>query len=77
LNYKSTFYFRKKIPTLRILDTHVALLEEIRQQAMKDLGINIVFEPKGSAAVLQKAASRPGSFDLYEHIVIKIMVLSK
>jgi putative spermidine/putrescine transport system substrate-binding protein len=44
---------------------------------MKDLGINIVFEPKGSAAVLQKAASRPGSFDLYENIVIKIMALSK
>ena len=63
---KSTFCFRKKTPTLRTLGTHVTLQEEIRQQAMKDLGINIVFEPKGSAAVLQKAASRPASFDLYE-----------
>ena len=60
------FVYAKKIPTLRVLGTHVTLQEEIRQQAMQDLGINLIFEPKGSAAVLQKAASKPESFDLYE-----------
>jgi putative spermidine/putrescine transport system substrate-binding protein len=59
LNLKAHFIFAQKIPTLRILGTHVALLEEIRQQAMKDLGINIVFEPKGSAAALQKPRVDP------------------
>jgi len=63
---KAPFVYAKKTPTLRILGTHVTLQEEIRQQAMKDLGINLVFEPRGSAAVLQKAASKPDSFDLYE-----------
>jgi putative spermidine/putrescine transport system substrate-binding protein len=63
---KVPFVFAKKTPTLRILGTHVTLQEEIREQAMKDLGINLIFEPKGSAAVLQKAASKPESFDLYE-----------
>jgi putative spermidine/putrescine transport system substrate-binding protein len=51
---------------LRVLGTHVTLREQIRQQAQKDLGIEIIFEPKGSAAVLQKASTRPESFDLYE-----------
>ncbi len=63
---KAPFVFAKKTPTLRVMGTFVTLQEEIRQQAMKDLGINLVFEPRGSAAVLQKAASKPGSFDLYE-----------
>jgi len=63
---KAPFVYAKKTPSLRILGTHVTLQEEIRQQAMKDLGINLIFEPKGSAAVLQKAASKPESFDLYE-----------
>jgi putative spermidine/putrescine transport system substrate-binding protein len=63
---KAPFVYAKKTPTLRILGTHVTLQEEIREQAMKDLGINLIFEPKGSAAVLQKAASKPESFDLYE-----------
>ncbi|MDA9004128.1 extracellular solute-binding protein [bacterium] len=64
---KAPFVYAKKTPpTLRILGTHVTLQEDIRQQAMKDLGINLIFEPKGSAAVLQKAANNPESFDLYE-----------
>ena len=72
---KAPFVFSKKIPTLRILGTHVTLQEEIREQAMKDLGINLIFEPKGSAAVLQKAASKPESFDLYEQWSNSIDVL--
>lgn len=51
---------------LRVLGTHVTLQETIRQRAMKDLGIEILFEPKGSAHVVQKASTRPESFDLYE-----------
>lgn len=65
----------KKTPTLRVMGTHVTLQEELRKKAMKDLGINIIFEPKGSAAVLQKAASNPGSFDLYEQWSDSINVL--
>jgi putative spermidine/putrescine transport system substrate-binding protein len=52
--------------TLRVLGTSVTLQEDIRRQAEKDLGIRISFEPKGSAAVLQKASTRPETFDVYE-----------
>lgn len=65
----------QKTPTLRVMGTHVTLQEELRKKAMKDLGINIVFEPKGSAAVLQKAASKPEAFDLYEQWSDSINVL--
>jgi putative spermidine/putrescine transport system substrate-binding protein len=63
---KAPYVFAKQKTTLRILGTHVTLQEQLRQQAMADLGINIEFEPKGSAAVLQKASMSPDSFDLYE-----------
>lgn len=72
---KAPYVFSRTTPTLRVLGTHVTLQEELRQQAMKDLGINIVFEPKGSAAVLQKASMFPGSFDLYEQWSNSINVL--
>lgn len=52
--------------TLRVLGTDVTLQEEIRQKAQRDLGITISFEPRGSARVLQKASTRPESFDVYE-----------
>ena len=42
---------------------------------MQDLGIELVFEAKGSAAVLQKAAMAPGSFDLYEQWSNSINIL--
>ena len=51
---------------LRVLGTHVTLQEEIRKRASQDLGIDIEFEPGGSSFVLQKASTRPESFDLYE-----------
>lgn len=71
----STFAIGQSKPKLRILGTHVTLQEELRTKAMQDLGIDLVFEPKGSAAVLQKAAMSPGSFDLYEQWSNSINVL--
>ena len=72
---KAPYVFSKNTHTLRVLGTHVTLQEELRHQAMKDLGINIIFEPKGSAAVLQKASISPQSFDLYEQWSNSINVL--
>ena len=72
---QAPYVFAKNTYTLRVLGTHVTLQEGLRQQAMKDLGINIVFEPKGSAAVLQKASISPQSFDLYEQWSNSINVL--
>lgn len=69
------YVFSKETSTVRVLGTHVTLQEELRKQAMKDLGINLVFEPKGSAAVLQKAAANPKSFDLYEQWSNSINIL--
>lgn len=64
----------KKV-TLRVLGTSVTLQEDIRRQAEKDLGISIIFEPKGSATVLQKASTRPESFDVYEQWSNSINIL--
>lgn len=72
---KAPYVFARKPITLRILGTHVTLQEELRQQAMKDLGFEIIFEPKGSAAVLQKASMSPESFDLYEQWSNSINIL--
>ena len=67
-------YIPKK-RVLRILGTHVTLQEELRKRAEKDLGIELVFQPGGSAAVLHQATSRPESFDLYEQWSNSIRVL--
>ena len=72
---KAPYVFARNKVTLRILGTHVTLQEELRQKAMEDLGIHLVFEPKGSAAVLQKASMFPESFDLYEQWSNSINVL--
>jgi putative spermidine/putrescine transport system substrate-binding protein len=69
------FAIGKSKPTLRVLGTHVTLQESLRQRAMEDLGINITFEPGGSATVLQKASMNPSSFDLYEQWSNSINVL--
>ena len=69
------FAIGKTKPTLRVMGTHVTLQEAIRQRAIEDLGINIEFEPGGSAAVLQKASMNPHSFDLYEQWSNSINVL--
>ncbi len=72
---KAPYVFSKKKVTLRVMGTHVTLQEELRQKAMQDLGIEILFEPKGSAAVLQKASMFPEAFDLYEQWSNSIDVL--
>ena len=69
------FAIGKAKPTLRVMGTHVTLQEAIRQRAIEDLGINIEFEPGGSATVLQKASMNPHSFDLYEQWSNSINVL--
>lgn len=75
LAFKAPFVFAKKMVTLRVMGTHVTLQEELRQRAMRELGINIEFLPMGSAAVLQKAAAEPDSFDLYEQWSDSINIL--
>jgi len=72
---KAPYVFAKKTPKIRVLGTHVTLQETLRKQAMADLGIEIDFEPKGSAAVLQKASISPQSFDLYEQWSNSINIL--
>jgi putative spermidine/putrescine transport system substrate-binding protein len=63
---QAPYVFARQRTQLRVLGTHVTLQEKIRQKAMEDLDIELIFEPKGSAAVLQKASMNPQSFDLYE-----------
>lgn len=72
---KAPYVFAKNKTTIRVLGTHATLQEPLRQQAMKDLGIEIIFEPKGDAAVLQKASMSPHSFDLYEQWSNSIHIL--
>lgn len=67
--------FARKKYHLRVLGTHVTLQEELRQQAQKDLGIDISFYPGGSAEVLHRASTQPESFDLYEQWSNSIGVL--
>lgn len=75
LAFKAPYVFAKNTSTIRVMGTHVTLQEELRQKAMLELGINIEFTPMGSAAVLQKAASDPSSFDLYEQWSDSINIL--
>lgn len=72
---KAPYVFSRNKVTVRVLGTHVTLQEELREKAMADLGINLVFEPKGSAAVVQKASMFPESFDLFEQWSNSINVL--
>lgn len=72
---QAPYVFARSKTVLRVLGTHVTLQEELRARAMADLGIEIIFEPKGSAAVLQKASMFPRSFDLYEQWSNSINVL--
>lgn len=66
LSSKAPFVFARTKTTLRVMGTHVTLQEDIRQKAMSDLGIDIIFEPGGEAELIQKACTQPGSFDIYE-----------
>ncbi|MEO0995970.1 MAG: extracellular solute-binding protein [Pseudomonadota bacterium] len=53
-------------PELRVLGTHVTLQEALRQRAQAELGIDLKFDPRGSARVLLRGSTRPETFDLYE-----------
>lgn len=72
---KAPMVFAKEQTTLRVLGTHVTLQEEIRKQAMADLGINLVFEAKGESELVQKATTHPEQFDLYEQWTDSIRTL--
>jgi putative spermidine/putrescine transport system substrate-binding protein len=69
LTSKAPYVFARQRTVLKILGTHVTLQEKLRLQAMKDLGIELTFEPRGSAAVLQKASISPTSFDFVRAMV--------
>ncbi|MDP5254101.1 MULTISPECIES: PotD/PotF family extracellular solute-binding protein [unclassified Vibrio] len=75
LGIKAPYVFAKQKVTLRVMGTHVTLQEELRQKAMQELGIHLSFTPMGDAALLQKAATDPSSFDLYEHWSDSINIL--
>ncbi|GAP75799.1 oligopeptide ABC transporter, periplasmic oligopeptide-binding protein OppA [Pseudoalteromonas sp. SW0106-04] len=75
LALKAPYVFAKKKVTLRVMGTHVTLQEELRQRAMRELGIHLVFSPMGSAPLLQKAAADPSSFDVYEQWSDSINIL--
>lgn len=66
LAVKAPYVFARNKVTLRVMGTHVTLQEEIRERAMQDLGIDIVFSPGGEAELVQQATTQPESFDLYE-----------
>lgn len=61
--------------TLRVLGTDVTMQEDIRRRAEADLGFKVSFEAHGSAGVLQKASTRPETFDVYEQWSNSIKVL--
>ncbi|MGJ8682120.1 ABC transporter substrate-binding protein [Paraglaciecola sp.] len=63
---KAPYVFAKKRTQLKVLGTHVTLQQELKRRAMDDLGLDLIYEAKGSAAVLQKASVNPQAFDLYE-----------
>ncbi|MFQ3189420.1 MAG: putative spermidine/putrescine transport system substrate-binding protein [Paraglaciecola sp.] len=63
---QAPFVFAKQRTQLRVLGTHFTLQEKIRQKAMEELNIDLIFEPHGSAAVLQKASRNQHFFDIYE-----------
>lgn len=65
----------KKKWKVRVLGTHVTLQEELRVRAQKDLGIEVVFSPGGSAKILHQASTAPKTFDLYEQWSNSIRVL--
>lgn len=53
-------------PRLRVLGTEITLLEPLREQAQRDLGIDISFEMLNFVDAQRKAAMQPESFDVYD-----------
>lgn len=52
-------------PRLRVLGTAISLLEELRVQAERDLGIELVFNNNDFLTAQTKAAQEPESYDIY------------
>jgi len=65
-NYSPYIHAEGKV-TLRVLGTHVTLQTELRQRAEQELGIKLVFEPRGDAELLERGQHNPDSYDIYEH----------
>ncbi|QEM81264.1 ABC transporter substrate-binding protein [Halomonas binhaiensis] len=59
-------YVQRSKVTLRVLGTSVTLLENIRQQARSDLGIDITFEVQDGVAAQRLGVLAPHSFDIYD-----------
>jgi putative spermidine/putrescine transport system substrate-binding protein len=57
---------RASRPRLRVLGTEITLIEPLRQKAESDLDIDIVFEKLDFIDAQRKAATDPGSFDVYD-----------
>ncbi|MBF0096437.1 MAG: extracellular solute-binding protein [Magnetococcales bacterium] len=74
-SFPAPFVHTAEPVTLRVLGTHVTLHEPIRRQAEKDLGFAIQFEAGGDDRILQKASSRPQTFDIYEQWSNSINIL--
>lgn len=53
-------------PKLRVLGTAISLLEELREGAEKDLGIQVVFDNNDFLTTQHKAAQEPDSYDIYD-----------
>ena len=53
-------------PALRVLGTEITLLEAIRRQAEADLAISVRFEVLDFVGAQRRAATDPGSFDIYD-----------
>jgi putative spermidine/putrescine transport system substrate-binding protein len=77
LSANAPFVHARGSVMLRVLGTHVTLQETLRKRAEKDLGIRLVFEPRGEAELFERGRNNPGSFDLYEHWSDAIRVLWK
>lgn len=69
------FIHCRRRPVVRVLGTHVTLQEPLRERAQRELGIELEFQPGGSASVLHQASTRPDSFDLYEQWSNSIRIL--
>lgn len=53
-------------PRLRVLGTAISLLEELRERAESDLGIEVVFDNNDFVVTQHKAAQEPDSYDIYD-----------
>ena len=53
-------------PRLRVLGTAVTLIEPLRRQAERDLGITLDFEVLDGVTAQRRAALQPSSYDIYD-----------